>query len=72
LDKVQDGQTVIIDGSTGKIYVDPDAETSKKLQEQISKAQAEAGLLASLKAKQISQKVVKLSRFMQISVVPKI
>jgi phosphotransferase system enzyme I (PtsI) len=51
LDKVQDGQTVIIDGSSGKIYLDPDVETSKKLQEQISKAQAEASLLASLKGK---------------------
>jgi phosphotransferase system enzyme I (PtsI) len=51
LDKVQDGQTVIIDGSSGKIYLDPDVETSKKLQEQINKAQAEASLLASLKGK---------------------
>lgn len=49
LEKLQPGMTAVIDGSSGKIYLDPDTETLKKFTAQAEAQQKQKQLLASLK-----------------------
>ena len=51
LDKLRDDQQIIVDGTTGKIYLDPDAATLQKLTAQQEREQERQKLLADLKDK---------------------
>ena len=51
LDQLRDGQQLIVDGTAGKIYVNPDAATLHKMQAQYEQEQTQKKLLAELKAK---------------------
>ena len=46
------GKKVIVDGFTGTVYVDPDAETLKVMEEKLAKCQEEKQLLQQLKGKE--------------------
>ncbi len=52
LPKNVEGRTGIVDGFTGKVYVDPDEETLKKYQDQQAKEKEKKALLAELKGKE--------------------
>lgn len=46
------GKKVIVDGFTGTVYVDPDAETLKVMEEKLAKCREEKQLLQQLKGKE--------------------
>lgn len=52
LDPEYNGKTVIVDGFTGDIYVDPDEETSKVMEAKLAECLAEKELLQQLKGKE--------------------
>lgn len=52
LDPEYNGKTVIVDGFTGDIYVDPDEETSKVMEAKLKECLAEKELLQQLKGKE--------------------
>ncbi|TGY96039.1 phosphoenolpyruvate--protein phosphotransferase [Petralouisia muris] len=52
LDPEYNGKTVIVDGFTGDIYVDPDEETSKVMEKKLAECLAEKELLQQLKGKE--------------------
>jgi phosphotransferase system enzyme I (PtsI) len=51
LDKLRDGQVIIVDGASGKIYPDPDAATLKKFTAQQQQEKEQHKLLADLQGK---------------------
>lgn len=51
LEETMDGMLGIVDGTEGKIYVDPDEETIKRLEKAIQEAKEEKELLQMLKGK---------------------
>ena len=52
LDPEYNGKTVIVDGFTGAIYIDPDEETSKVMEAKLADCLAEKELLQELKGKE--------------------
>ena len=52
LDPEYNGKTVIVDGFTGDIYLDPDEETSKVMEAKLADCLAEKELLQQLKGKE--------------------
>ncbi len=52
LDPEYDGKYVIVDGFTGEIYVDPDEETRKRMEEKMAECMAEKELLQEQKGKE--------------------
>ncbi|MCI9173857.1 MAG: phosphoenolpyruvate--protein phosphotransferase [Lachnospiraceae bacterium] len=52
LDPEYNGKTVIVDGFTGDIFVDPDEETSKVMEAKLKECLAEKELLQQLKGKE--------------------
>lgn len=51
LTEIQEGQTAVVDGYTGEIFVEPDAETLAKLQQKQQEDLAKKQLLQELKGK---------------------
>lgn len=49
LDKLKDGEQIVVDGTTGKIYLDPDTVTLKTMKAQYVQEQSQKQLLAALK-----------------------
>lgn len=52
LNPAYNGKTVIVDGFTGEIYVDPDEETSRIMEAKLAKCNEEKELLQQLKGKE--------------------
>ncbi len=52
LDPEYDGKYVIVDGFTGEIYVDPDEETRRRMEEKMAECMAEKELLQEQKGKE--------------------
>lgn len=51
LDESMDGKTGIVDGTNGKIYVDPDEDTLEQMERQMQEEQEKKKLLLTLKGK---------------------
>lgn len=52
LSSIQDGQQAIVDGFTGEIFVDPDAETTERLEQKQQADEEKKRLLQDLKGKE--------------------